>query len=339
MDTKDPKKIGILLGVLYGISIRIVLDIEALKDYADLVSATFMFMVPFVIGFIRVHYELKVNPEISYRRMITISWQPIFIFLLVTVILLLEGSICIAMALPAFMFFSSLGGVFSGLTNRFISHRKDSTLLSLASLPLLLAPLELNFLDSSRTYKVENSIIIQASPEVVWSQLANVSTIDKNELPFSLTHFIGVPRPIEANMNASGVGAVRTSKWDKGVEFKEVITDWVPNHKMSYSFDIDPDSIPDDSLDKHVKLGGEYFSPIKGEYVITQDELGRTILHLNTTLLDNTNFGIYSRAWGEIIFQDFHTSLLKLMRSRAENIAMRSDLISRNEDEAIHRKL
>jgi hypothetical protein len=59
MDTKNPRNIGILLGVLYGISIRIIWDIDALKEYADLVSATFMFLVPLVIGFIRVHYELS----------------------------------------------------------------------------------------------------------------------------------------------------------------------------------------------------------------------------------------------------------------------------------------
>ena len=320
MTLNEPKNIGILLGVLYGISIRIIWDIEALKDYAGLVTATFMFLVPLVIGFIRVHYELKVNQKLSYGKMITISWQPIFIFLLVTLIILLEGSICIIMALPAFMFFASLGGLLAGWLNRFITHRKNSTLLSVAFLPLLLAPVEINFLDSSRTYTVENSMVIQASPEVVWSQLANVSTIDQDELPFSLTHFIGVPRPIAANMDAAGIGAVRTSTWEKGVEFKEVITDWVPNYKMSYTFDIDPDAIPDDALDKHVKLGGEYFSPIKGEYRITQNETGHTVLHLNTTLLDNTNFGIYSRVWGEVIFQDFHTSLLKLMKSRAETI-------------------
>jgi hypothetical protein len=32
------------------------------------------------------------------------------------------------------------------------------------------------------------------------------------------------------------------------------------------------------------------------------------------------NIGIHSRVWGEVIFQDFHTSLLKLMKSRAETI-------------------
>lgn len=318
MNRSYPKYIGIFLGVLYGVSIRLLWEIEALKDFGGLVTISFMFLVPFVIGFIRIHFEIYINSALTYGKMMTLAWQPVFICLLVSVLTLLEGSICIAMALPAFMFFASMGGLSAGVLNKFITNRKKGTLLSVTLLPLFLAPIEVNFLQLSKTYQVENSIIIQASPEVVWSQLANVSTIEKNELPFSFTSFIGVPRPIEANMSNSGVGAVRTSKWEKDVEFREVITNWVPNQRMAYTFDINPSTIPDHALDKHVKLGGEYFSPIKGEYLITKDNKGRTILHLKTTLLDNTNFGIYSRVWGEIIFQDFHGSLLKLMKSRSE---------------------
>ncbi|WP_269815532.1 hypothetical protein [Algibacillus agarilyticus] len=33
---------------------------------------------------------------------------------------------------------------------------------------------------------------------------------------------------------------------------------------MYYRFEIDPDLIPDDALDHHVKRGGEYFSPLYG---------------------------------------------------------------------------
>lgn len=319
MNPRYPKYMGILLGVLYGISIRLLLDLGALEEFGGLVTISFMFLVPFIIGFIRVHFECYINDSLSYKKMITIAWQPIFIFLLVTVVTLLEGSICVAMALPAFMFFSSLGGVTSGWLNKLSSNRKNGRLLSVALLPLFLAPIEVNFLQLSKTYQVENSIIIQASPKTVWSQLANVSTIKESELPFSLTQFIGVPRPVEANMSARGVGAVRTSLWEKGVEFKEVITDWVPNQRLAYTFDIDPEVIPDEALDKHVKLGGEYFSPLEGEYLITSDDEGNTVLSLKTTLLDNTNFGIYSRVWGEIIFQDFHMTLLKLMKNRSEN--------------------
>ncbi len=320
MNPKHPKYIGIILGVLYGLSFRLFWGSEAFRDVGGLVTASFMFFVPFVIGFIRIHFECRVSPDLSIGKMITISWQPIFFFLLASVVTLLEGSICVAMALPAFMFFSSLGGITAGYINRFFTSKKNTTLMSLAILPLLVAPLEVNFFESTKTYTVENSIIIDASPNMVWKQLSEVEFIHSDELDRTLTSLIGVPRPIKASMSAEGVGAVRTSEWEKGVLFREVITSWEPNKKMTYFFDIDPEEIPDQALDKHVKLGGEYFSPIDGGYYLSLDRSGNTILTLKTRLIDNTNFGVYSRIWGELVFRDFHKSLLKLMKSRAEKL-------------------
>ncbi len=318
MNPKNPKYIGIILGVLYGLSLRILWEVEALRDVGGLVTVSFMFFVPFVIGFIRIHFECRVRPDLSVGKMIVISWQPIFFFLLVTVVTLLEGSICVAMALPAFMLFSSLGGVTAGYVNRLYARKRNTTLMSVMILPILVAPIEVNFLELSKTYTVENNITIHASPSVVWQQLGEVDLIQPEELDITLTSLIGVPRPIKASMNADGVGAVRTSEWEKGVLFREVITSWEPNKKMTYSFDIDPEAIPDHALDKHVKLGGKYFSPLDGGYYLSEDDSGNTVLTLKTKLIDNTNFGVYSRIWGELIFRDFHYSLLKLMKSRAE---------------------
>ncbi|WP_024610321.1 MULTISPECIES: hypothetical protein [unclassified Pseudoalteromonas] len=318
MDSISPKAIGIFLGVLYGISMRIFIEFSEALNFGGLVTISFMFLVPVAIGYIRIHFEYNETPNLTYRQIIVKAWQPIFIFLLVSIVTLLEGSICVAMALPAFMFFSSVGGVLAGFIRKRTTRKSNATLLSVALLPLALSPIELNFLHLSKTYEVTNSITINAPVDVVWQQLANVSYIDPQEIPFSLTQFIGVPKPLEASMNASGVGAVRTSKWQQGVVFKEVITDWQPNKKMLYKFEINPDLIPDGALDKHVKLGGEYFSPLYGGYQLSEDDSGNTLLTLKTTVQDNTNFGVYSRLWGEVIFQDFHHSLLTLMKNRAE---------------------
>jgi hypothetical protein len=324
MNKDLPRNIGILLAVIYGVSLRVLFELNTLKEYAEIVSITFMFLVPFVIGYIRIHFELKVNYDISYTRMIILAWQPIFIFLFVTIITLLEGSICIAMALPAFMFFSSMGGLLAGVVYKKILNKSNQALYSIAIIPLLVSPVEINFLKLSNTYSVKSTIEINAPAELVWSQLANVKSIQNEELPFSIANLIGIPNPIEANMSNIGVGAVRTSKWNKGIEFKEVITEWVPNKVMAYRFDIDPEKIPDDALDKHVKLGGEYFSPISGSYEIELSEQGRTLLHLETTVQDNTNFGVYSRIWGEVIFDDFHRSLLAMMKERSESYLKRN---------------
>lgn len=318
MNQKVPTFIGIFLGALYGLFIRVLLESKPFGNHGGIVTISFMFFVPLVIGFIRVHFELMVQREVTYKKMAFIAWQPIFIFLFVSFFTLLEGSICIVMALPAFLFFSSLGGWLAGIIHNYFAKKKNTTLVSIIIFPLLMTPLEQNLLVLSKTYKVENTIKINAPPNVVWSQLTNVKSISNDEWKYSLTSFIGIPKPVEAKMDGMAIGAVRTSVWEKGVEFKEKITDWKPNVKMSYSFDIDPQKIPDSALDKHVKMGGKYFSPLTGGYFINEDDKGNTLLKIETTLRDNTHFGIYSRIWGEIIFRDFHNSLLKLMKSRSE---------------------
>ncbi|PCJ31218.1 MAG: hypothetical protein COA90_06905 [Gammaproteobacteria bacterium] len=316
----SPKMLGILLGILYGIAIRLVWDLEELEGIGELVTISFMFLVPFVIGFIRVYFEEKANTSLTVVKMLILPWLPIFIFLLTTLFTLLEGSICVIMAAPAFLFCASLGGLTAGLLSR--AFKNKGTLSCVAILPLVVAPLELNYLESSRTYEVINQIEIDSSPEVIWSQLGNIEQIEKHEIPSSLTTLIGIPTPISAQMSGLQVGSVRTSRWEKGIVFKEVITEWSVNKRMAYDFDIDPDVIPDDSLDKHVKLGGEYFSPLSGKYEITSsDQEGKSILSLSTIVRDDTNFGIYSRVWGQLIFSDFHTSLLGLIKNRAENIS------------------
>lgn len=318
MRTLSPKYIGIILGVLYGISIRVFLEFSDAFNFGSLVTISFMFLVPIAIGYIRIYFECKLNKSMSYKQMAVKAWQPIFVFLLVSIVTLLEGSICVAMALPAFMLFASIGGVLAGFVHRKLEKESKKVVMSVALIPLILSPLEVNFLKLSQTYEVKNSIVINAPIDVVWRQLANVSYIAEEEFPMSFSQLIGIPRPLQADMNAQGVGAVRTSKWQKNVVFKEVITDWQPNKQMLYQFDIDPDLIPDNALDKHVKLGGEYFSPLYGGYYLASTADGQTTLTLKTTVEDNTNFTIYSRLWGEFIFQDFHNSLLKLMKSRAE---------------------
>ncbi|WP_199224249.1 hypothetical protein [Saccharospirillum sp. MSK14-1] len=323
-----PKHIGILLGVLYGASFRLffmwlvsAIDADLNAGVGWLVSISFLCGVPFAIGYIRIHFELQQNPSLPRKRMIIVAWQPIFIFLLAAFVTFIEGTICIALALPAFMLLSSLGGLLAGWVHRVMFQRKNGTLLSVAVLPVVIWPLEIQLPSMSQTYQVHNEIVIDAPADVIWRQLASVTVIEDGELPLSFNQLIGVPRPVEARMDASGVGAVRTSYWEKGVVFKEVITGWETNQRMAYDFDIDPEKIPDEALDPHVKLGGEYFSPLNGEYRISENSQGETVLHLQTTLVDNTNFGWYSRLWGEIIFRDFHRSLLVLMKNRAEAAA------------------
>ena len=74
----SPKHVGILLGVTYGIIIRVIWELDQLKDFGGLVTISFMFIVPFVIGFIRIYFEYKVKDKLTAGEMTVIAWQPIF---------------------------------------------------------------------------------------------------------------------------------------------------------------------------------------------------------------------------------------------------------------------
>lgn len=317
MYRRFPLHLGVVLGALYGLALWWLFELVFRAYGLGLVSVSFFFLVPFLIGFLRIALELR-QTQLTPTQIFFLPWQPIFVFLAVSFLTLMEGAICILVALPGFLLLASLGGLLAEFNHRLRLERRWT--LCLVALPLITAPIEGQLPRSEAFYEIRNTIVIEAAAERVWQELGNVSYIDEEELPLSLTRLMGIPRPLEARMDGASVGSVRTSVWDKGVEFQEVITRWEPGVVMAYDFLIDPQRIPDDALDRHVKLGGEYFSPLRGKYELREIAANRTELSLSTVVRDNTRFGLYSRVWVQLIFSDFHDSLLQLMKERSENL-------------------
>jgi len=168
---------------------------------------------------------------------------------------------------------------------------------------------------------VSNSIHIQATPEQVFAQLADVRRIAPHELGFTFVHLIGLPRPIEAQMDGQGVGSVRTSRWEKNVWFQEIITDWRTAQAMHYEFHIPKGAIPREALDSHVEMGGEYFDLVDGGYDLKRLPDGSTELSLSTRFKNKSSLQLYGNIWGRVVLKDFHRSILGLMKSRAERRA------------------
>ncbi|HEY4560792.1 MAG TPA: hypothetical protein VIG54_08655, partial [Lysobacter sp.] len=129
---------------------------------------------------------------------------------------------------------------------------------------------------------------------------------------------MGVPRPVESRLAPGGVGAMRTSVWEKDVVFDERVTDWVPERRLAYRFEIDPRRVPARAFDEHVRLGGRYYALRDGSYTLQPRRDGGTDLTLTTTIVDLSRTGSYGRAWGRFVFGDFHGVLLDLLRNRAE---------------------
>ncbi|MCJ8166473.1 hypothetical protein MKJ04_16630 [Pontibacter sp. E15-1] len=306
--------IGLVLGTLYGLAARLLIETEAAKQFQTM-TLSFLFGVPAVIGAITVYFGTE-SQKASRLFRVCMPWVTVFAFLYTTIITLLEATICVVMLLPAFMLSASIGGVIMG---KIIDHlkRKQQTLNLFLVIPFLFAPIESHFDTPSATNSVATEIVINADKETVWNNIKSVSEIKDEELKWSFAHFIGIPKPIQSELTEERVGGVRHIKWEKEIRFREVITAWQLYDLFSY--DILVDHIPPEAIDKHVKVGGKYFDVLNGGYKITEIDKNTTKLTLSCTYRVTTNFNFYSKLWADFIMDDFQVVILNVVKERSEN--------------------
>lgn len=307
----------LLIGLLYGMFLRLGFGVNP-GGWFNIVSKAFLIVTPFSLGALAVFMAARPQ-RTSVRQDAGVAAKAMLLFLLAMFVTLLEGLICIVLVLPVFMVAAVLGGMLAGWLHRRMAASKG-TVSAFALLPLLLGPIEAALPPAQSEQVVSTTMHIAAPPEVVFDQLADVRGIRPEELGFAFVHLIGLPKPIEADMRGTGAGAVRVSRWEKNVRFEEVITHWERPRALHYRFHIPPGSIPRDALDQHVELGGAYFTVLDGGYDLAPAADGGTELTLTTRFLNKSQLKLYGDLWGRMVLQDFHRSILGLMRRRAERV-------------------
>src|SRR5262245_42932657 len=303
------------LGIAYGIVFRVLLGSHSFLD-SDLVSISFFVVVPAVIGFITVFLG-RAEGKSSWLHAIFAPWIAIFGFLVAAVLLLLEGSVCVVMALPGFLIMASVGGVLARLARK-ASLPAAGTVGCLMVLPIVLGPIESRLPPDPTLDTVVTDVEIAAPPSVVWSHITDVERIHEGELSWGLTRLLGVPQPLEAHMQMSPSGWVRNTRWERGVAFREVITNSRQGDFLQWSFDFPPSAVPEGVLDEHVRIGGRYFALIDGGYTLEPTPSGGTRLSLRTTYRVTARPQLYARSWAWLVMSDFHRVILGLIRDRSE---------------------
>ena len=184
------------------------------------------------------------------------------------------------------------------------------------ALPYVLAPIEHRVATPVELRQVENSVRIQAAPSTVWREIKSVRTIDAKELPLHLAHVIGLPRPLEATLSHDGVGGVRSARFERGLEFRETVTDWQPERRLSFTILAQP--APATALDAHVAVGGAYFDVLDGTYELEPLADGSTLLKLTSHQRLSTHFNFYARLWTDFIMSDLQSAIMEVIRKRCE---------------------
>ena len=305
--------IGIISGVLYGLVLRLLIDLN-LKDFLRTMTFAYLFATPAIIGGLTVYFGTEEQRK-SWPFRVMMPWTSIGAFLLLTLIAELEASVCVFLLLPAFMISASIGGLLTGFMMDKVK-RPSGTLSIFLLFPFAIGPIENQFDNPIETHRVETEIVINADKQTVWQHIKSVDTIDDKELKWSYAHFIGMPKPINSKLLEEKVGGIRKINWDKGIKFREVITDWEPLDHFSY--DIIIDTIPPDAIDPHIEVGGAYFSVLTGGYQLDKIDDQTTALTLYCDYRIASKFNFYSNFWADFILDDFQVVILNVIKDRSE---------------------
>lgn len=321
-DATRPSKLTLsatLLGVIYGVALRLLTGVHAINAGAHSGTITLSFLVlgPLVLGFVSI-YPLERRMRISQARWFLQPWIPVWLTCLVTAIFRLEGMICIIMMLPIAMTIASIGGILGGLVARFRNFR-SGPVACLAMLPFLLAPAETYIHPPTAIRTVQNTVRIHVTSAIVWDNIQSVPPIAAAELRPTWTHAIGFPRPIAAELSHPGVGGVRTASFERGLVFFETVTDWRPGQRLSFTIRADTAHIPPTTLDEHVTIGGPYFDVLDGTYSMEPLSEGVLLLHLTSHQRLTTDVNSYASLWTDAIMSNLQSSILQVIQHRSEN--------------------
>ena len=306
-------------GVLYGLFMRLAFAVGAMQGAGGdgVMLASFVFGVPLLIGAIAV-YTLPAERR-SVGAWLVAPLMPVLLFVSATAVLLLEGSICIFMALPIFMIMGMLGGLLTGLALKAVQPR-PGTLGALLVLPLAAGLVERDLAPADHFGRSAASVHIDAAPETIWRLINDARDIRPEEMQDGLAWRIGVPLPLEAVTVGEGDARVRKLRWQRGVQFDEPILAWDENRYIRWRYVFGPDSVPPGALDDHVAIGGRHFDLIDTSHRLTP-EAGGTRLDIEVNYRVSTNFNAYAGAWAAWLVDDAAETILAFYRRRAERAA------------------
>ncbi|TDQ64269.1 polyketide cyclase/dehydrase/lipid transport protein [Maritalea mobilis] len=303
-----------LLPAIALISGLLALYIVGLAINIEMVSFTFLVGYPIVAGAVILHFR-PTGKMWGFGKSILWIIGIALASLLASLFSGLEGVICVTMAAVPILMGTLLGGVIYLTIRRWQnygqSHLKAivAPVLAVATVSMISFPAEY--------YTISNSIEIDAPPATVFAMLKDIPDIEPEEITTRPVHWLGVPKPTHAVWRESAVGTVRYSHWGDGVHFREVITQFEQDRKISWDFEFPEGWVREGIEDQHIKVGGRYFDIISGGYQL-EDLGGKTRLTLTTKTYDNSKLGPYAKFWHHFFFEDFHLAILELVRNRVE---------------------
>lgn len=319
--------IGVGLGLAYGVAAQVAGRSGSDGGHSDafiVMTFGYIFALPLVMGVLTVFFAERGAGPRSWVFRIFSPWLTTALSLAVAFLVGWEGSICLAMGLPIYLFMSTVGGIITGVVNDLRPPKGvQVALLSLCIVaPYLGGQAEGAWITpESRVIEVQTEIEIAAPVDRVWANVVNVPEIREEQNGFFLT--LGFPRPIDAQLSDLRPGGVRTARFEGGLVFTEIVTQIEAPRLLEFTIHADPNSTPLTTLDPHVTPGGAYFDVLVGRFEIEPTINGSRLVLTSQHRL-STRFNWYASLWSRELMREIQANIINVIRARAEAPAMLS---------------
>ena len=322
MEVTKRKLFGInllLIGfaLLYGVFCFFVFTSDNLvnSNFTDTFSITFLAMVPLTMGvIISILFYPAVKFSVSNEIFFTLT--AIICFLLISLIYESNNAIfALAISVP-YILFSLLGVYLGRLIIKQTFYRRWFIPLVLL-LPFLFSLVENIFSDRTTLFWVKNIEVIDAQPTTIWKNIIRVNPIRNDEYPFSFINWLGIPKPLYAELDRDTIDANRIGHFEGGLEFKEKVIAWERNKYIELSIQIEPSKLSP-NIFNHQVLNGRHFKFVKAYYKIEPKENGTCQLSLFSSYQISSHISWYAGLWGNFLLRDFQRRLLLVIKMRCQ---------------------
>jgi hypothetical protein len=302
-------------GVLVGLALRLIFIGDPGEAYAAMMDS-FIIGAPALVAVVTVYIA-----ELKSRR----SWSYYFVapalanvlYVLGTLLILVEGWICAIIIFPFFALVGGLAGLAMGAICRVTNWPRRAVVGCVALLPLITGGLEQRLALPVRERVTEREILVDASAAAVWRELVDVRDIAPAELDDAWLYRIGVPLPVAAAADTRDGAHVRHMTMGKGIHFDQVATVWRENEHVTWRNHFAPDSFPAGALDDHVRIGGHYFDVAETQYTLSESG-GQTRLRIRMSYRVSTQFNWYAGPVADVLVSNFAEVALGFYARRAE---------------------
>ena len=239
-----------------------------------------------------------------------------------------EGFICLIMAAPIGCALSLLGGIVGYLIagNWHAPVKPVPMLLVLLAVPFSMG-MEKQADIEPPLLSVTSSIVIDAPPEKVWSNVIAFSPIPEQR---DWVLHTGIAYPTRARIDGQGVGAVRHCIFTTG-EFVEPIEVWDEPHCLRFSVAAQPEPMEELSPYPHLKTThlDNYFMSREGELRLTALPEGKTLLSGTTWYTDRIWPSAYWQLWSDMMIHHIHLRVLDHIKNASRKIGASSKSLKR----------